>query len=239
VREDVRAALRRPETYEALFEIAYLGLGAAVCLGGAALPLVAALTLLADLLAAWPTLLVAALPLGAGVAAAFQVFAAARERGTPAPFRDALHGVRRHAGRATAVWALLCALLFVVIVDVLAIWGTPWAAVIGPLLGVLVLLGVPTALIALTGLSRTPVLTLPALLRASAWLVVRRAPLRLVSLVVLVAWGLVCLAQPVLGVLGVGGFALYVLWSNSAVAWTSLDPAVSAGRAPDLPRRRG
>jgi hypothetical protein len=29
----------------------------------------------------------------------------------------------------------------------------------------------------------------------------------------------------VLGVLGVGGFALYVLWSNSAVAWTSLDSA--------------
>jgi hypothetical protein len=24
-------------------------------------------------------------------------------------------------------------------------------------------------------------------------------------------------------VLGVGGFALYVLWSNSAAAWTSLD----------------
>jgi hypothetical protein len=223
VRDDVRAVLRRPETYEALFDIAYLALGAAVCLGGSALPLVAAVTLLADPLAAWPTLLVAALPLGAGVAAAFQVFAAARGRGTPAPFRDALHGVRRHAGRATAVWALLCALLFVVIVDLIAIWATPWAAVIGPLLAVLVLLGVPTALIALTGLSRTPVLPLPALLRASAWLVVRRAPLTLVSLVVLVAWGLVCLAQPVLGVLGVGGFALYVLWSNSAVAWTSLD----------------
>jgi hypothetical protein len=225
MREDVRAVLRRPETYEALFDIAYLALGAAVCLGGAALPLVAAVTLLADPLAAWPTLLVAALPLGAGVAAAFHVFAAARERGTPAPFREALHGMRRHAGRATAVWALLCALLFVVIVDVIAIWATPWAAVIGPLLAVLVLLGVPTALIALTGLSRTQVMPLPALLRASAWLVVRRAPLTLVSLVVLVAWGLVCLAQPVLGLLGVGGFALYVLWSNSAVAWTSLDPA--------------
>ncbi len=49
--------------------------------------------------------------------------------------------------------------------------------------------------------------------------------LALLSLVVLVVWGLVCLAQPVLGVLGVGGFALYVLWSNSAVVWTSLDPA--------------
>jgi hypothetical protein len=225
VREDVRAALRRPETYEALFDIAYLALGAAVCLGGAAMPLVAAVTLLADPLAAWPTLLVAALPLGAGIAAAFHVFTAARERGTPAPFRDALHGVRRHAGRATAVWALLCVLLFVVIVDVIAIWATPWAAVIGPLLGVLVLLAVPTALIALAGLSRTRDLPLPALLRASAWLVVRRAQLTLVSLVVLVAWGLVCLAQPVLGVLGVGGFALYVLWSNSAVAWTSLDSA--------------
>jgi hypothetical protein len=220
-----RAALRRPETYEAVFDIAYRALGAAVCLGVAALPLVAAVTLLADPIAAWPTLLVAALPLGAGIAAGFHVFAAARERGVPAPFRDAWHGVRSLAGRATVVWGLLCALLFVVIVDVIAIWATPWAAVIGPLLGVLVLLGVPTALIALTGLSRTPVLPLPALLRASAWLVVRRPALTLVSLVVLVAWGLVCLAQPVLGVLGVGGFALYVLWSNSAVAWTSLDSA--------------
>jgi hypothetical protein len=220
----VRAALRRPETYEAIFGIAYLALGAGVCLSGAALPLVAALTLLADPLAAWPTLIVAALPLGAGIATGFHVFAAARERGVPAPFRDAWHGVRRLAGRATVVWGLLCALLFVVIVDVIAIWATPWAAVIGPLLGVLVLIGVPTALIALTGLSRTPGLPLPALLRASAWLAVRRLPLTLLSLAVLAGWGMVFLAQPVVGVLGVGGFALYVLWSNAAAAWTSLDP---------------
>jgi hypothetical protein len=39
---------------------------------------------------------------------------------------------------------------------------------------------------------------------------------------VLAGWGMVCLAQPVAGLLGVGGFALYVLWSNSAAAWTSL-----------------
>jgi hypothetical protein len=220
-----RAALRRPETYEAVFDIAYRALGAAVCLGVAALPVVAAVTLLAEPLAAWPTLLVAALPLGAGIAAGFHVFAAAQERGAAAPFRDALLGVRRHAGRATAVWALLCALLFVVIVDVLAIWATPWAALIGPVLAVLVLLGVPTALLALTGLSRAPSLPLPALLRASAWLAVRRAPLTLLSLVVLAGWGMVFLAQPVLGLLGVGGFALYVLWSNSAAAWTSVDPA--------------
>lgn len=218
---DVRAALRRPETYEAIFGIAYLALGAGVCLGVAALPLVAALTLLADPLAAWPTLLVAALPLGAGIAAGFHAFTAARERGIPAPFHDAWHGVRRHGGRATAVWGLLCALLFVVVVDVLAIWATPWAAVIGPLLGVLVLLGVPTALLALAGLSRVPALPLRALVLASAWLVVRRAPLALLSLLVLAGWGMVLLAQPVLGVLGVGGFALYVLWSNSAAAWAS------------------
>ncbi len=223
----MRAVLRRPETYEAVFGVAYLALGAAACLGVAALPLVAAVTLLADPLAAWPTLLVAALPLGAGIAAGFHVFAAARERGVPAPFGDAWQGLRRHAGRATAVWALLCALLFVVIVDVLAIWATPWAAVIGPLLVVLVLLGVPTALLALTGLSGTS-LPLPALLRASAWLAVRRAPLTLLSLAVLAAWGMVLLAQPVLGLLGVGGCALYVLWSNCAAAWTSVDDG-SAG----------
>jgi hypothetical protein len=93
--------------------------------------------------------------------------------------------------------------------------------VIGPLLGVLVLLGVPTALLALAGLSRTPGLALPALLRAAAWLAVRRAPLTLFSLLVLAGWGAVCLAQPVVGLLGVGGFALYVLWSNALVAWTS------------------
>jgi hypothetical protein len=91
--------------------------------------------------------------------------------------------------------------------------------VIGPVLVVLVLLGVPTALLALTGLSGVPGLPLLALLRASAWLAVRRAPLTLVSLAVLAAWGMVVLAQPVLGVLAAGGFALYVLWSNCTAAW--------------------
>lgn len=142
------------------------------------------------------------LPLGAGIAAAFQVFAAAGERGAPAPWRDAWHGVHRYGMRATTVWALLCALLLVVMMDVFAIWATPWAAVIGPVLGMLVLLGVPTALIALAGLSRNPDLTLPALVPASAWLAVRRAPL--LTLVVLGAWVMTVLAQPVAGVLGVG-----------------------------------
>lgn len=218
----LRAALRRPETFEAVFEVAYLGLGGALCLGVAALPLAAAGTLLADPLAAWPTLLVAALPLGAGIAAAFHVFGAARERGVPAPLRDAWEGVRRHGGRATAVWVLLCTLLLVVAVDVVAIRATPWAAVIGPVLAVLALLGVPTALLALAGLSCAPGLPLPALLGAAAWLAVRRAPLSLLSLVVLAGWGAVCLARPVLGVLGVGGFALYVLWSNAVAAWAGL-----------------
>jgi hypothetical protein len=54
-------------------------------------------------------------------------------------------------------------------------------------------------------------------------LAVRRAPLSLLSLAVLACWGMVCLAQPVLGVLGIGGFALYVVWNNLAVAWASLD----------------
>ncbi|MEJ3655064.1 hypothetical protein WEH80_26130 [Actinomycetes bacterium KLBMP 9759] len=223
---DVRALLRRPETYEAIFDIAYLAVVAGACFGASALPLVAALTLLADPLTTWPTLLLCAVPLGAGAAAAFHAFSAARERGTAMPFRDAARGVRCHAGRAVAVWALLCALLFVVVVDVLAIWGTPWAAVIGPLLGVLVLLGVPTALVALAGLSLGSDLPLPALLRTSAWLVVRRAPLTLLTHAVLVAWATVCLAQPVLGVLGLGGFALYVVWSNCAAAWSGVDPAV-------------
>jgi hypothetical protein len=225
--DGVRALLRRSESYEAIFDIAYLALGAAACLGASALPAVAVIGLLADPLAAWPTLLVSTLPLGAGIAAAFHAFTAAKERGAAAPFRDALHGVRRQGARATAVWALLCALLFVVVVDVLAIWATPWAAVIGPLLAVLVLLGVPTALVSLAGLSQAPQLALPALLRTSAWLVVRRAPLTLVTYVVLVGWGMVCLARPVLGVLGLGGFALYLLWSNCTAAWSCLGPSMS------------
>ncbi|WP_232666517.1 hypothetical protein [Pseudonocardia sp. TRM90224] len=232
---DVRALLRRPETYEAVFDIAYLALVAGACFGASALPLVAALTLLADPLTTWPTLLLCAVPLGAGIAAAFHAFSAARERGTAMPLRDAVRGARRHAGRATAVWALLCGLLFVVVVDVLAIWATPWAALIGPLLGVLVLLGVPTALVAVAGLSQAPELPLPALLRTSAWLAVRRAPLTLLTYAVLVAWGTVCLARPVLGVLGLGGFALYLIWSNCAAAWSGVDPAarlVASRRSP-------
>jgi hypothetical protein len=89
-------------------------------------------------------------------------------------------------------------------------------------LAVLVLHGVPTALLALAGLSRAPDLPLPALLRAAAWLAVRRAPLSLLSLGVLACWGAVCLARPVVGVLGIGGFALYVLWSNAVASWAGL-----------------
>jgi hypothetical protein len=49
-------------------------------------------------------------------------------------------------------------------------------------------------------------------------LAVRRPVHTLLSIVVVAAWAMIVLAQPVLGVLGLGGFALLVLQANAAAA---------------------
>lgn len=207
----------RQEALEALFDTVYRGLAVGIAAGIAGgAPLTFALTALARPLEAWPFLLVCALPIGPAVAAAFAVFAGAASSDRVAPFRDYVRAWRSLAVRALAVWAAFTAIVFVLIIDVGVIWGTAFAALVGPATAVIAVIAATGALHALAVLAVRPNLVAVAAARAGIVLAVRRPLPTLLSLAILLAWAMVVLAQPVLGVLGLGGFALLVLQANSA-----------------------
>jgi uncharacterized membrane protein YesL len=219
----------RQEALEALFDTAYRGLGVGIATGIAgAAPLTFALTVLSRPLEAWPFLLVCALPLGPAIAAAFAVFGGAASSDRVAPFRDYVQAWRLLAVRALAIWAVFTASLFVLIVDAGVIWGTAFAALIGPVTAVIAVLAVAGTLHALAVLASRPGLGFVAAAKVGIVLAVRRPLPTLLSLVVLVVWAMIVLAQPVLGVLGLGGFALLVLQANSAAALAAVTPAERA-----------
>lgn len=220
VRSRVRSLLSpRQEALEALFDTVYRGLGVGIATGIAgAAPLTFALTALSRPLEAWPFLLVCALPLGPAIAAAFAVFGGAASSDRVAPFRDYIRAWRSLAVRALAIWTAFTAILFVLIIDAGVIWGTAFAALIGPVIAVIAVLAVTGTLHALAVLASRPGIGFIAAATAGLVLAVRRPLPTLLSLVVLVVWAMIVLAQPVLGALGLGGFALLVLHANSAAA---------------------
>jgi uncharacterized membrane protein YesL len=216
----------RQEALEALFDTVYRGLGVGIAAGlSGAVPLTFAIAALARPLEAWPFLLVCALPIGPAIAAAFAVFGGAASSDRVAPFRDFARAWRALAVRALAVWAAFTAILFVLVIDAGVIWGTAFAALIGPATAVIAVIVAAGTLHALALLASLPGLSAVAAAKAGIALAVRRPLPTLLSLVVLVVWAMVVLAQPVLGVLGLGGFALLVQQANSAAALAALAPA--------------
>lgn len=214
-------AERRPwgpgfDTWQSLFAFVYRGLATGVCVTVFALPLGAALIGVAQPLAAMPFLLACALPLGPALSAAFHGFDAARRTGAVSPFAQFWHGLRVTAWRGLAVWALALALLLFLYVDVIAVSGTPFAALLGPLFGVLgavVVAAIPVALTVVALPARHRVL---ASAKAGLYTAVRRPLLSLLTLLVLAALVVIILAQPVIGALALGGFALSLVWMNAS-----------------------
>ncbi|WP_162256611.1 DUF624 domain-containing protein [Agromyces sp. Soil535] len=224
----------RQEALEALFDTVYRGLGVGIATGIAgAAPFTFALTVLARPLEAWPFLLVCALPIGPAIAAAFAVFGGAASSDRVAPFRDFVRAWRTLAMRALGIWAAFTVVLFVLIVDAGVIWGTVFAALIGPVTAVIAVVVAAGTLHSLAVLASRPGVGAVTAARTGLFLAVRRPLPTLLSLVILLASAMVVLAQPVLGVLGLGGFALLVLHANSAAALASVAPA--ADREPADP----
>lgn len=212
----------RRETFEAIFDTVFRALAVGLFVGVTAIPFVVAATVVADPLAAWPFLALCALPVGPGIVAAFSCFDAARGDEEPGLIRTFWGAYARRAGRALIVAGAVLVLGIVVVVDVLAVWGTPFAALVGPLLGVVSAVAAVTAVNAFAGIASFPAHPLRAILTAALLHSVRRWPLSLLTLLISVAWAGITLAQPVIGVLGLGGFALYALWSNAQAARSSI-----------------
>jgi uncharacterized membrane protein YesL len=211
-------ALRRisHESYANVFAVVYLGLVTNALLLIACLPLVV-LLVTTDPARSWPLLAIAA-PLAApGLTAAFTVF---REhaRGSVTVARDFIAGLRATWRRSLALGGMLSAVVVVLLVDVRAFAGTPLGVVAVPLLAVLTVLALATGLLGFVAIAEDPRVRLRDVLRASAWLAVRRWYLSAVSLVVLAAQAVLFTSLPAIALGLTASAALYLVWANSRFA---------------------
>jgi uncharacterized membrane protein YesL len=193
-----------------VFEVAYLGLVTNALLVVACLPFVATLVA-SDPAVTWPVLVaLAPLTLPAFVATC-QVFADSSD-GVVRTFGRAW---RRSFGKASALGVLVTALVTVLVVDVRALFGQRVGAVVIPILVVLALLAVATAIHAVVVLADAPTARLRDVLWWSTFLAVRRWYLAGVSLVVLGVQTTFLGQHPALA-LGLSATpVLYVVWANT------------------------
>ncbi|WFE27824.1 DUF624 domain-containing protein [Solwaraspora sp. WMMD791] len=164
-----------------------------------------------------------ALSVGPAVAAAFGYLRQA-EDDDRAPVREYFRAYRRNFAAALARWAAATALMAVLVTDIVWLHDAGAAAVLVPLLVVttVVVLAATVLLLALVELA--PGLGVRAAVRAAAWSAVRRTPLSLLSLVVLLAALLSVNQAPLLALSTLPGCALLVVWVNSRAALTPALP---------------
>ncbi|WP_243075502.1 DUF624 domain-containing protein [Microbacterium sp. SS28] len=201
------------DAYANVFGVAYLALITNALLLAASLPL-AVLLITTDPARSWPLLAVAA-PLAApGVTAAFTVFRAHGD-GSTTPARDFVRGLRATWRRALAIGAMLTALVVVLLVDVRAFSGTSFGVVAIPLLGVLTVLAAACGLLALVAIAEEPTARIRDVLKASAYLAVRRWHLSAVSLLILGLQVALFATLPAIALGITASAALYLAWANS------------------------
>lgn len=217
------------DTWASIIGMLYLGLIVNLLLIVACLPLVA-LLMTTDPARSWPLLALAA-PLAApGLAAAFRAFREHDARGL-GPIRAFLTGLRETWRRAIVVGAAVTAVVAVLLVDVRMLSGTPASVFTVPLLAVLVVLAAAVGLLSLVAIAEVPTARLRDVLRASAFLGLRRWYLTAVSLAALGAQAAVFATAPAIGLGLTASAALYLAWTNSRFTLRpvlDLDEAVAA-----------
>ncbi|ROO59190.1 putative membrane protein YesL [Micromonospora sp. Llam0] len=157
---------------------------------------------------------------GPAVAAAFGYLRQA-ENDDRAPVREYFRAYRRNFAAATRRWAAATALVAVLVTDIVWLHDAGAAAVLVPLLVVTAVVVLATTVLLLALVELAPGLGVRAAVRAAAWSAVRRAPLSLLSLVVLLAALLSVNQAPLLALATLPGCALLVVWVNSRAALAS------------------
>lgn len=203
----------RADAWEMLWSFAHRVLAVNALLAVAGLPLMLALGAVE---APWryPFFFgLLALPLGPAMAAAFGYF----RIDDPRPPLRALLQLVWSSGRRALVVALGTVILTgVLIADLKLLAKSPPGAALVPLLVVLLVLLLNTALTALVLVGTDPALTRRALLRLAVYTGVRRWPLSLLSLGVLAAALVIVSQVPLAGLATVPGCALWVVSTNSS-----------------------
>lgn len=210
-------------TFESIFDALYrcLAVGFLVALGN--LPILIFTQVVIGPLDFWPILFGLGITVGPSLCAGFWSFTQCQVTGESKPVRFFLAGYRTTWRQALGIWVPTVGLFMFLFVDVLAVWGTQFAVLLGPLFAVLGLLGLATSLIAMVAVAQPDhELTVVATLKLSLLLAVRKFPLTLVSLILVAVWVTISLARPVIGLFLISGFVLYALWSNGRGTLASL-----------------
>lgn len=201
------------EGFAAIFGVAYLGLMTNALLLVAALPLVV-LLMTTDPAASWPAIAVAA-PLAApGVTAAFSVFRSHADGGTEV-VRAFLAGYRATWRRAMALGALGSAAAVVLVVDLHMLGSGDLAAAVVPAFAALLAVAAIATLVGLVAIAEVPHARLGEVIRAAAYLGLRRWYLSAVSLAALGAQFAVFANLPAIGLGITAAPALYLAWANA------------------------
>jgi uncharacterized membrane protein YesL len=221
----------RHDTIAAIFDAVHVALVSNMLLVLGALPLVL-LAFTTDPARSWPLYALAA-PLCApglcGVFAVMSAHSAGRSDGAVRTFARAW----RATARPAMLWAAAATAAVVVLgVDARAAWGHQVGALALPVLAMLALLTVATALLGLVTIAERPAARLRDVARACLYLGVRRWYLTAVSLLVLALLAQFMAARPALAL----GFAaaplLYVVWANTRFTLRpALDPPVAVHQA--------
>jgi uncharacterized membrane protein YesL len=124
---------------------------------------------------------------------------------------------RRHFTRATLRWSAVVGAVGVLAADVVALHDADPGALLVPMLVVMAVLALAAGVLWLAMLP----LEHRGGVRAALWTALRRWPLSLLSLAVLVVAVAAVNQAPVLGLATVPGCALFVVWHNSQAALTT------------------
>lgn len=214
------------EAFHGAFGLVYLMLVVNLLLVAACAPLVA-LAVTTDPARSWPLLAPAAAVAAPGAAAAFRAFGE-HSRGGDGPARAFARGYRDCWRHALAVGALTAGVLTVLLVDVRALAASSAGVLVVPLLVVLSALALGLGAVALVVVAEAPRARLRDVLRASAYLAVRRWYLTAASLVACGVQAALFAQAPALGLGLTAAPVLYVVWANSRY---TLRPVLAAADA--------
>lgn len=215
------------ETYATVLSVLYLGLAGNVLVALGALPFLVAL-LTADPVASWPLLALLSPFVAASGAAAFGLFSAYSADPSVGVVRTYLASYRATWRRSAALGATGVGAMLVLGVDLGWAWGSPVAVAAVPALAVLAVLVVATCLLGLVALAEVPGARLRDVVRAAAFLAVRRWYLTALSLAALGLLVAFLAVRPALAIGLATSPLLYVAWANSRFSLRPVLPEEAA-----------
>jgi hypothetical protein len=214
----------RHNIISAIFDGVWVALVTNLLLVAGCLPLVV-LVFTTRAARAWPLYALLAPTCAPALCAVFAVMSAYSAGGTggvPRTFGRAW----RATARPAMLWAAAATAALVVLgVDAYAAWGHRAGALTLPILAMLALLTVATALLGLVTITERPAARLRDVARACAYLAVRRWYLTAASLLVLALLAQLFVTRPAMALGLAAAPLLYVVWANSRFSLrAALDP---------------